>query len=47
MFNVSKKQKDKTPEEAVLAKLGRKPVVSKDMEQELIGQAYLRMIERI
>lgn len=27
--------KDKTPEEAVLAKLERNPVLSKDMEQEL------------
>ena len=31
--------KNKTPEEAVLAKLGRWPVFSKDMEQELIGYA--------
>jgi len=27
--------KNKTPEEAVLAKLGRRPVFSKHMEQEL------------
>jgi hypothetical protein len=29
--------KNKIPEEAVLAKLGRRPVFSKNMEQELIG----------
>jgi hypothetical protein len=28
--------KNKTPEEAVLAILGRRPVFSKDMEQELL-----------
>jgi hypothetical protein len=30
--------KNKTPGEAVLAKLGRRPVFSKNMEQELIGK---------
>jgi hypothetical protein len=29
--------KGKTPQKAVLAKLGRSPVLSKDMEQELRG----------
>lgn len=29
--------KKKTPEEAVLAKLGRRSVFSKNMEQELMG----------
>jgi hypothetical protein len=29
--------KDKAPEEAVVAKLGSRPVFSKNMEQELMG----------
>jgi hypothetical protein len=50
LFNVPKtslrpyiSMKDKTPEEAVLTKLGRRPVFSRDMEQELIK--YLLMMD--
>jgi hypothetical protein len=51
LFNVPKtalrpyvNMKDKTSEEAVLTKLGRRPVFSRGIEQELIE--YLLMMEQ-